>query len=126
MNSVFLDTRPITPEPPPALNPNAETRAPPTSAPRIAVEQPPTGMSEPEWFQETCGAAVGHITTTRPTTLEADLSLTFTVAAVVARSDRLWDNGMVRFLQYHSLETRDLKNSIGYYIRFHCPISIHR
>jgi hypothetical protein len=109
MDSVFLDTGPVTHEPAPASNPNADTRAPFTSIPSVGVGQPLTSTSEPEWFQETCGAAVGHITTTRPTALEVDHPLTFTEAAVVASSDRLWENGMVRFLCYYSLKMRSLK-----------------
>ena len=96
-DSIFLDIDPISNElPPPTSNPNGETGAPLTSVPNDGVEQPPT--VEPEWFQETCGEAAGHITNSRPTELGVDNGLTFTVAAVVSRSDRLWEIKMVRIL----------------------------
>jgi hypothetical protein len=99
VDPIFLDTDPVVNEPPPPTsNTNGETGVPPTSISNGDVEQPLA--VEPEWFQETCGEAVGHITNSRPTRLEMDQQLTFTVAAVVARSDFLWENNMVRVLQF--------------------------
>ena len=96
---IFLDINPVANgPPPPTSDTNGETAVPPPSVSNGGVEQPL--IVEPEWFQETCGETAVQVTNSRPTRLGVDHRLTFTVAAVVARSDRLWENNRVRMLQF--------------------------
>ena len=95
MDPIFLDTNPVDNKPPPPTSDTTgETGVPPTSVQNGDVKQPL--IVEPEWYQETCGAVVEHITNSRSTNPEAVNRPKFTLAAVVARSDHLWENGTVR------------------------------